>query len=380
MKTPEYDLLIVGGGLGGLALAQLVARSGWKVLVLEKGRYPQHKVCGEYLSEEVRPFLNSLGLPLEAWNLPKIRRLEVSDHSGRVYSFRLQQGGFGLSRYQLDQALAQQAQLAQVTILEGETVMEVQTQGNYPIAITKSGLFSARMLVGAWGKRAHPDLTWKRSFIQKRPNALNQFIAVKHHFELPSIPDDLIRLDNFQDGYAGMSQVEAGIVCCCYLSRASNLRKAGGNIQRMEREILEQNPRLKAVFSQAKPLYERPLSISQVSFEAKEQSKDGVLFLGDAAGLIAPLSGNGMSMALRSAWMAAPLVLQCLAGEIDQATLVKQYDISWKQAFESKLRIGRGIQTMFGNKIPTQLLLKTVSLNPLLASWLIRQTHGTPFE
>lgn len=379
MKEPDYDLLVVGGGLAGLAVAQLVARSGWRVLVLEKGHYPHHKVCGEYLSEEVRPFLMQLGVPLSQWQLPVIRRLEVSNHAGRVYSFPLALGGFGLSRFLLDDALAQQARLAGAVVKEGEMVLEVVQEDGAMVAVTRSGKFTARLAVGSWGKRGQPDVAGQRRFIAQRPNVLNQFIAVKHHFELAEVPDDLIRLDNFLDGYAGLSRVENGVVCCCYLSRASNLRKAGGNIGRMEREILQQNPRLKEVFTSARPLYERPLSISQVSFSEKEQSLNGMLLLGDTAGLIAPLCGNGMSMALRAAWLAAPLLLDRLEGRMSQVQMLAEYQKRWKDNFSVRLKTGRVIQAMFGSEWPTAGMLGILGSSPRLAQWVIKQTHGQPF-
>lgn len=379
MQKAKYDLLVVGGGLAGLAVAQLVARSGFRVLVLEKGHYPHHKVCGEYLSEEVRPFLLSLGVPLNEWNLPEIRRLEVSNHTGKVHAFHLPLGGFGLSRYLLDHTLAEQAREVGVEVLEGETVLEVLAEGNEQVAITRSGRYQARQIVGSWGKRGQPDVSWQRKFITQRPNVLNQFIAVKHHFELAGVPEDLIRLDNFRDGYAGMSRVEDGIVCCCYLSRASNLRRAGGNIARMEREILQHNPRLKEVFTSAKPLYEKPLSISQVSFSEKEQHFQEVLLLGDTAGLIAPLCGNGMSMALRAAWLAAPLISQRLDGAISPHQLQEQYSRLWKENFSTRLRTGRLVQAMFGKDWPTSVMLQLLGNSPGLARWVIQQTHGEPF-
>ena len=68
----------------------------------------------------------------------------------------------------------------------------------------------------------------------------------------------------------------------------------------MEREILSKNPHLEKIISERQSFYEQPITISQVSFNKKTQVENHVLMLGDAAGLIAPLSGNGMSMAMHS--------------------------------------------------------------------------------
>src|ERR1700709_1396489 len=101
----EYDIAIIGGGLAGLSLAILSANASYKVALFEKEIYPFHKVCGEYISLESYDFLMRLGLPLSQWNLPIIKKLQVSNLSGKIYNFHLDLGGFGISRYTIDNAL-----------------------------------------------------------------------------------------------------------------------------------------------------------------------------------------------------------------------------------------------------------------------------------
>src|SRR5476649_2903 len=100
----DYDIAIVGGGLAGLTLAIQGADAGFKVVVFEKEVYPFHKVCGEYISMESWNFLEKCGIPLTEWKLPAINKLQVSDTKGRLYNFALPLGGFGISRFRLDDA------------------------------------------------------------------------------------------------------------------------------------------------------------------------------------------------------------------------------------------------------------------------------------
>src|ERR1700761_3162787 len=102
----SYDVIIAGGGLAGLALSIQLARAGYSVALREKETYPYHKVCGEYISLESWNFLEELGLPLSDWNLPIIRQLLISAPNGRSIEHELPLGGFGISRYKLDSALA----------------------------------------------------------------------------------------------------------------------------------------------------------------------------------------------------------------------------------------------------------------------------------
>src|SRR5579863_2826082 len=101
-----YDVIIAGGGLAGLALSIQLVRAGYSVALLEKEAYPFHKVCGEYVSLESWNFLEELGLPLSDWNLPIIHQLLVSSPDGISIGHELPLGGFGISRYKLDAALA----------------------------------------------------------------------------------------------------------------------------------------------------------------------------------------------------------------------------------------------------------------------------------
>ncbi len=104
-----YDTAIVGGGLAGLSLAIQLSRQGHHVLLMEKETYPFHKVCGEYISMESWDFLLQLGLPLDEWNLPRISQVKISAPNGLSITETLPLGGFGISRFKLDAALAAMA-------------------------------------------------------------------------------------------------------------------------------------------------------------------------------------------------------------------------------------------------------------------------------
>ncbi|MBI1780593.1 MAG: FAD-binding protein, partial [Sphingobacteriales bacterium] len=101
-----YDLSVVGGGLAGLSLSIQAAKAGYSVILFEKEKYPFHKVCGEYISFESRDFLEDLGVPLSEMNLPEIKKLIVTAPNGKMIQSGLGLGGFGISRYTLDNQLA----------------------------------------------------------------------------------------------------------------------------------------------------------------------------------------------------------------------------------------------------------------------------------
>src|SRR5690606_29994703 len=131
-------------------------------------------------------------------------------------------------------------------------------------------------------------------------------------------PRDSISLHNFRGGYCGIAPVENQQTCICYLTTAENLHANGNNIVRMEREVLSRNPFLKECFSNAAFVRREPLVIAQISFARRERVLQHALLLGDAAGLIAPLCGNGMSMALQSSEFAVKCMQDFLDGKTDR--------------------------------------------------------------
>jgi flavin-dependent dehydrogenase len=139
------------------------------------------------------------------------------------------------------------------------------------------------------------------------------------------------------------------------------------------------NPFLENIFSKAEFLYDRPLTISRISFARKSQVDRHVLLLGDAAGLIAPLCGNGMSMALHAGKIAFAEIDAFLSGRIDRFEMETNYTSEWEKQFSGRLSAGRLIQRFFGSATLSNLLLSTVKPFPRIVSLLIRQTHGTPY-
>lgn len=373
-------MAIIGGGLGGLALAIQCARAGYSTILFEKETYPFHRVCGEYISLESWNFLEDLGLPLSDMNLPVIKRLLVSAPGGKSLEQALPLGGFGISRYTIDKQLCEIARQAGATIVEGVKITDISFDGKEFTLKAASGTeeYKALMAAGSFGKRSNLDVKWQRPFVQEKPNKLNNYIGVKYHVRC-DLPADQIALHNFSNGYCGISQVEGNRHCLCYLTTADNLKRCGNSIKEMERQVLRKNPFLEKIFSSADFIFEQPVTISQISFEKKSQVEDHVLLLGDAAGMITPLCGNGMSMALHASKIAFGVLDAFFQNRVSREDMEASYEARWKKHFAGRLRIGRFIQRFFGDTLLSNLLISAVKPFPRITGWLIRQTHGEPF-
>lgn len=373
-----YDVAIVGGGLAGLALSIQLAKQGHRVIVFEKEEYPFHKVCGEYISLESWDFLISLGLDLQQMNLPIITQLQVSATNGKIIEQKLPLGGFGISRYILDFALVQIARSVGVLVEENTKVNNVNFANNKFSVDTSQHNYSTKVVCGSYGKRSNIDIKWKRTFTLSPKNNLNNYIGVKYHIKT-NFPADTIALHIFDNGYCGIVKIEADKYNLCYLTTAANLQKSKGDIHEMERTVLAKNPWLKEIFDESEFLYAAPVTISQISFEKKTQVENNILMTGDAAGMITPLCGNGMSMALHGSKLAAEQIHLYLRGYISRVEMEEQYSRQWQKHFSRRLKVGRRIQQIFGNQWMINSFISLAKRFPGLFDILIRQTHGKPF-
>ncbi len=373
-----YDVIIVGGGLAGLSAGILLARQQYRVLILEKESYPRHKVCGEYISLESKPFLQSLGVPVDDMDLPVVNKLQVTDVKGYALNATLPLGGFGISRYKLDKLLADLAEEAGATLLTKTKADSIAYGNDSFIVKAKGETYTAQVACGTWGKRSNIDVKWQRSFLKDKNNALNNYVAVKYHIRYPW-PEGVIGLHNYTNGYCGISRIEDDKCCTCYLTTEDILHKHGNDLEQVKQKVVMENPVMHEIFSKAEILYEAPVTISQISFQKKEQVQEHVLLLGDAAGMITPLCGNGMSMAMHSAKIAAGLADDFLKGSITRAQMEQRYISTWQKHFATRTSLGRFVQNNFGKNATTSFFLRTMNTLPFLKTALIKGTHGKEF-
>lgn len=373
-----YDCAIIGGGLAGLALAIQLADNNVKVVLFEKNEYPFHKVCGEYISMESWPFLTSLGVPLADMELPMIKSLGISSEKGFMLNHQLEMGGFGVSRYRLDQLLCEIALRRNVVVLQQCKVNNVEKAGDLTRIQTSAGLFYARVVCGSYGKYVPSFLRNHMNYTSEQSGGSQNYIGVKYHIQT-DLAEDRIELHNFKNGYCGISRVEDGKYCLCYLTTAENLQQSDKDIKSMERKILFRNPYLQNYFTTSKFLSESPLIISNVTFRKKQTAIDDIFLIGDSAGTITPLCGNGMSMALRSSQLLANALSGYFERNIPLREVLFTYEQSWNTAFKKRITAGFYLQYLFGKRAATDLALKVLAKTPLVMKQLVSLTHGDVF-
>lgn len=341
-------------------------------MIFEKSPYPRHKVCGEYVSREIMPYLNTLGINLSG--AKKIDTLQFTSQNGHSTYSPLPLGGLGISRYALDNELYLKAVERGVEFVF-ESIVEIQFQDEIFIVSSDEGrVENAKVVIGAYGKRSQLDKQMARPFIAKK----TAWLAVKAHYHLPEFPQDLVALHNFEGGYAGLSMTESNAVNLCYLASYNNFSNYK-DIGQFNEAVLCKNPNLREFFDKAEPLWDKPLSIAQISFDKKEAVANHIVFCGDTAGLIHPLCGNGMAMAIHSAKMASELIESYLENSQFSRTQMEQaYAKNWKKHFSYRMAMGRKLQSLLLNGMIPDSLLFGLAKSPWIMKKIISKTHGKP--
>ena len=374
-EKTDYDCAVIGGGAAGLALSILLAKDNKSVVLFEKETYPFNKVCGEYISNESVKFLNNLGLDLSNYDLPKMNSLFLSSVSGIAIERNLSIGGVGFSRYKLDQNLYELALACGVDVKIKTRVRQIDFENDCFQIFFENKSVSARITCGAYGKNSNIDAQLNRTIRAKNKDL---FIAVKHHIK--TLYDrNRVELHNFDGGYCGLSSIEDGKVNMSYITKAENLKKCEGKIAEMEKRILSKNPFLKKHFDHAVFELEKPLVISHLHFGIKNIVDSHILMIGDAAGNIAPLSGNGISMSLRSAAIAYRKIDKFLNKQISREKMETEFADEYKKTFSTRITAAKLVHYTFGKPLLNNLSFYFLQAFPFFIDLSQKRIHGTEF-
>lgn len=366
-----FDVVIIGGGLAGLSAAIHLRKHDFEVLLIEKNDYPKHKVCGEYISNEVLPYLDYLGIDIFELGAKKITKFELSSSKNKLVTSDLPMGGFGISRFTLDNALYLKAKAIGVKVMR-DTAIDTKFSNDFFETETKSNeIVTSKIIIGAYGKRSSLDVKLNRRFIQNK----SPFLAVKTHVK-GNFPEDVVALHNFEGGYCGVSKVEDDCINLCYITDIEAFKKFK-DIEEFQEKVIYKNKFLKSIFENAIPAFETPLTISQISFDNKAPVENHMIMCGDSAGMIHPLCGNGMSIAIRSSQIASNLIIDYLHNTITSREFLESaYKTAWNKNFESRLKVGHFVANVFRNHRLENLSIGILKKMPFLIPAIIRRTHG----
>jgi flavin-dependent dehydrogenase len=302
---PTVDNLVIGGGLAGSMVAIRLATAGRQVTLLEKETAAHHKVCGEFLSPEAVEYLNQVGInPLEL-GAATIRLVLLSSKQ-RVVETALPFTALSLSRFALDEAMLSRAEECGCKVQCGSFVEQLNIEDNLWSARIRGGeSVRAHTVFLANGK--HDIRGWERAHTGQ-----GDLVAFKLHWQLDSAQTeklrDFVELFLFPSGYGGLSLVERDVANLCLVVRQAELRRIGG-WQKLLASVIDDNRHLKQRLQGAIALCDRPLAISSIPYGHLAGQPFGLWCVGDQAAVIPSFTGDGMSIALHSAALAAEMYL-----------------------------------------------------------------------
>ncbi|WP_138755587.1 NAD(P)/FAD-dependent oxidoreductase [Paenibacillus sinopodophylli] len=379
--TRIYDAAVLGAGLAGSSLAKSLADKGWDTLLVDRQLFPRHKVCGEFLSPESQSTLQSFGLH-EAIASLEPRRISLARlifENGSEVELPLPGEAMGLSRYSLDAALHRTAQQAGASLQTGTTVKDVRRAGYGFSVMTKQGgqrcSVGARIVIAAWGSNGHAGLPGYRREDPAKPS----FMGVKTHFS-GIVMEPVIELYFFRGGYMGLCPVEGGLVNASALLRRDAFVNAGQTVLSIIQAAARRNPMLNRKLAQAAMVKGTQAAVAPVQLNRKLLAWDGLPLLGDSATMIPPLCGDGMSMALRSSAICAPLADRCLRGELSHAEWEQTYTQAVRKEFKGPLQWGRLLQGLLSLSNTESWLPHAARLAPGLAQQLVQATRLKPYS
>jgi flavin-dependent dehydrogenase len=361
-----HDVAIIGAGPGGATLAALLAGRGVRVALYDRDAFPRDKLCGEFLSYDALPVLEPLGVvdAIDRAGAPKIERCRVIGAS-RTYEFAFPHAARGVSRMFLDDLLLRTAGQRGAERRDG-------------VAVTDLTGLEARIVVGAWGRWGRFDQQLRRAFVRDRSH---RNFGFKRHYvatasRQPPTANSFIDLYAFRRGYLGVNAVEGGITNICGLVHGSRLTGHKGRWDTFVETLRTEEPRLEELYGAYEPAQEHYLSSEPVIFRARSAVEGGVFMIGDASGILDPLTGNGMAMAVQSALLVAPLLITLLEQPSRRAAIENEYRHRHRAFFASRIAWSRRVAALLSRPRLLDAALAAVRA-PAVGELLLRRTRAS---
>ena len=361
------EVLVIGGGLAGGGAAVHLARMGRDVALLERSTGPHDKVCGEFLSFEAQAELRGIGLDLRGLGAVQIRSVAVEAGARRVEA-PLGFEALSLSRRVLDEALLSRAAEVGAEVHRGARVMALARDGeSWSVDVEGRGRIKARHVLLATGK--HDLRGWARP-----EGRQSDLIGFKTYWHLPQGMGATVELHPFPGGYAGLEMIEGGRANLCLVANRATFGAVGRQWEGLLAHVLESCPGLRARLAGATPCEQRPLAVASIPYGLVQEGSEGLWRLGDQAAVIPSFTGEGMSIALHSAQLAAEhlgagrspeefqrRLAQDVKGQVWLSTLISQALVSpWPQAAVARLLVPPVLRwTLWRTRLPDRVRRRT---------------------
>jgi geranylgeranyl reductase family protein len=319
-----FDVAIVGGGPAGSSCAAFCTLAGLRTLVIERENFPREKVCGDCLNPSCWAALEHLGVAQRVRDLPhsKLDSVEFIAIDGHKVVVDLPIGDnceVSVKRNLFDDLLLTRARDVGADVREGTTVTALANSGNWKIETAAGETFSARTLIGADGRNS----TVAR-LCNLLPRAARERVALQAHIPLPRNFGRRIILQFLREGYSGQAPVNETQLNLCLVGTPPTISRLRKWAERHFEITLDQPWRT------ITPLTRSPVPCAH----------ENLLFIGDAARVVEPFTGEGIYYALRSGELAADAITKIVRGK-DRQSPLREFTRACAQMYRGRLWINR---------------------------------------
>ena len=342
------DVAVVGGGPAGATCAAFCAAAGLRTLVLEREKFPREKVCGDCLNPACWSVLERLDLLQQIQNAPRGRldAVEFIAINGRKLRIELpigRQNEIAIKRSIFDQLLLERARALGADVREETTLVSLDRSGadNWKIDIVRETLF-ARVVVGADGRNS--TVARLRNLL---PRPARERVALQAHIPLPRNFGNRIVLQFLPEGYSGQAPVNDAELNLCLVGMPPTI----GSLRKWaERkfDLASDQP-----WRTITPLTRDPVPVAH----------DNLFFIGDAARVVEPFTGEGIYYALRSGELASSAITKIIRNE-NRDPVLREFI--------------RAHRAMYGGRLWINRLARAAVLSPQIASAFLPLAQFSP--
>jgi flavin-dependent dehydrogenase len=366
------DVLIAGAGPAGSVAALLLARSGARVLIVDRDAFPRDKLCGDTLNPGAVTLVRSLGLRDD--RLAAAHRLHGMRLTGPraevIARYPEGQTGLAIARLDLDAWLLDEAVRAGARFESGVTVRRalVGETGGHRTArgavLSRAGSdaeirMPALMTLAADGRRS----TLARALDLVEPRRSPGRWAYGVYATGVQGPTDLGEMHVRRGWYFGIAPIGGDRVNVCVVKVP---RQPGQPPADVIREALDREPEIAGRFSGA-TFDDRVRVLGPLAFDVRAPGVPGLLLAGDASGFVDPMTGDGLRLAIQGSMLAAAEIARALETG-DQAAAVARLASARRAAFRGKLRFNRIVRSL----VDSPLAVDAASIGSHLAPFLVR--------
>lgn len=394
IQNSKSKIAIVGAGPAGASLAILLAKKDFRVVLIEREKFPRQKLCGEFVSPECLEHFKKLEVLDEMLEVGGDRIASTVFYAPNGKSVSVSSEWFGgkresalsISRAAMDFRLLEKAKNSGVEVLEETSVVNLLFDANVICGakIRSSGgetrEISADLTIDATGRAGVLNKFVEREFSRKGAKAQNaknkkqktKLVGFKAHLENVRLEKGVCEIYSFRGGYGGLSRIENDLANHCFLIEADTVKEFSGDAQKIVENVIFKNRRAHKTLKNA-ALASDWLAVSVDNFGRKNLCPAPNLFsVGDAAAFIDPFTGSGMLMAMESAEILSRAIIKNASSA---EKIAEEYKIVHKQTFQKRLRVCSLLRRAAFMPNLAQIVISVLSLSEKGRALLARSTR-----